>query len=134
VPVWPVTLLKWQLSIVYGFAVISKINVVYLSGAVLAANLVHGPLGRFPQWVGSPRWMGAAALVSILVETALATGLWMPRWRRPTIVLGAAFHLLLVFLFPMNQRPGLTVFALEMFGLYALFPGQRRSSASRGHG
>lgn len=121
VPAWPVALLKIQLSIVYAFAAISKVNMVYLSGAVLAANMIHGPLRRFPQLVDSPEWMCAAASASILVETALATGLWIPRWRKPLIVGGIAFHVLLIIVFPANQRPGLAVFTFEMIGLYVLF-------------
>lgn len=122
VPAWPIALLKLQLSTVYMYAAISKCNVVYLSGAVLGNNLLHGPLGRFPQLVDSAAWMAGTAMVSVLVEAALATGMWVRRWRDAWVMAGTVFHLGLVVLFPANQRPGLVVFSLEMFGLYLLFP------------
>lgn len=78
-------LLLWrtQLSALYGFAALSKLNEAYLSGTVLTEALVL-PL-PLPAVVG-----GGAAL--IVVEALLAVTPWVPRLRVPGAVVAAAVH------------------------------------------
>lgn len=119
IPAWPVTLLKLQLSIVYGFAAIAKINAVYLSGGTLAAD-IRG--GMIPLPSAMLRWevLAPAAMLSILVEAYLAGAFWIPRLRRSAVVLGVLLHV--GFIVTMPVPLALSVFAVEMISLYALFP------------
>jgi hypothetical protein len=100
-PMWPVRLMQFQLSALYGVNALTKSTPEYLSGEVLAAlssarsnflvDLSSGYLS-----VGSvavPVWMLAA--VTVLVEYWLAVGWWIPRCRRLTAVVGIGFHLFL---------------------------------------
>lgn len=118
IPAWPVTLLKLQLSIVYGFAAIAKINAVYLSGGTLAAD-IRG--GMIPLPSSMLRWevLAPAAMLSILIEAYLAGAFWIPRLRRSAVVLGVLLHVGFIVTMPVPLQ--LTVFAVEMISLYALF-------------
>lgn len=118
VPLWPVTLLKLQVTIVYGFAALAKLNLVYVSGAVLNAQLGWGSILPFPD--GLRRWevMSVLALLSILTEAFLAVALWSPRLRSVGFGLGLAFHIAIVL--GMDPAAELIVFSLLMFSLYLL--------------
>ncbi len=119
VPGWPVLLLKLQISIVYGYAVIAKLNASFVSGSVLATHLrpdgpltVPAPLVTFPV-------MYALSLVALFTEGFLAVALWLPRARRSAFAVGLALHLgMVVMLSPPFE---LTIFALETLALYILF-------------
>jgi hypothetical protein len=116
VPRWPVLLLQAELSIVYAFAALTKINPAYLSGVVLAQFL---PIDALPLVV-----VRALAILSILTEALLAVGLWFSWSRRYTLVLGIGFHLMIML--TGGPAPGIpdvrfTIFALLTVALYALF-------------
>lgn len=118
VPAWPVTLLQVQLSVVYGFAALAKLNAHYLSGGLLAGFL-QGGLVSFPDVWRVPAVMAPLAVASVTVEAGLALALWSPRWRRPAAVGGVVFHLAI--LLTMQPALQLAVFGLEMVALYPLF-------------
>jgi hypothetical protein len=120
VPGWPVTLLKLQVSIVYAFAALAKINAEYLSGTTLALSAGAGALRLVPE-PGSWSAVGGA-LLSIALEAFLAVALWMPRWRGVAFAAGAALHAAMIVLLPGAVRWQLVVFAIEMGALYLLFP------------
>jgi Vitamin K-dependent gamma-carboxylase len=111
VPGWPVTLLRWQLTLLYLFAALSKLNPAFLSGAVLVEQLP-----RFAAYPDVLRW---ASWLGLALEAWLAVGLWWPRTRRRTLVLGVLFHsTVLLFMVPKAE---LLVFGLVSLGLYRLF-------------
>lgn len=126
VPAWPVFLLRCQLTITYGFAVVAKLNSVYLSGAVLAVYMhrQYGPLTLPANWFDVSVLMPLAVL-TVVVEAGLALALWVPRWRRPALLTGLALHTGIPLMFA--GGPGavgvlwLTAFSLLMAGLYATF-------------
>jgi hypothetical protein len=107
------------LTIVYGFTALAKINPLYVSGSIIVSVL------RIDGWLAVPTaWhrvevMSAFALLSILTEVLLALGFWSPRLRLPTAIVGVGFHALIVLW--MDLPLALTMFALEMFGLYLAF-------------
>jgi len=129
VPGWPVTLLKLQVSIVYAFAALAKINAEYLSGTTLALSAGAGSL-RFVPEPGSRAAVGGA-LVSIALEAFLAVALWVPRWRGAAFAAGAALHAAMIALLPDAVRWQLVVFAIEMGALYLLFPDHEPWVAAR---
>jgi hypothetical protein len=119
VAAWPVFLLRCQLTIVYGFTALAKINPLYISGSIIVSVL------RLDGWLAVPAaWhrvevMSTFALLSILTEVVLALAFWSPRLRLPAVVVGVGFHALIVLW--MDLPLALTMFALEMFGLYLAF-------------
>ena len=111
---WPILLLKLQLSIVYLFAALSKLNSQYLSGFMLAANFRKSLM--FP-----PRVLSAFAAASILVEVFLAFALWSMRLRKAAVIIGIALHAGMVFLLAPPVMAQLALFAVECLALYPLF-------------
>jgi len=124
---WPVWLLRLQVSIVYGFAALSKINLTFLSGSVVASYLRReGPLAVPDAW-RSVEPMMVLAVLAILLEAFVAVSLWSPRWRAAGLVAALALHVgISGWLSPTYQ---LTVFSLLMLPLLLVFldaaPGSR---------
>lgn len=127
VSTWPVALLMLQLSIVYGFSALAKLNPSYLSGSVMASYLrTDGPLSIPEAW-RTFQPMLVLSIVAVLAEGLLAIGLWLPHWRRNAFVVGLGLHLSIVLTF---QPPlQFAVFALATLAPYVLFlqaaPGSR---------
>ncbi|MEZ4522722.1 MAG: HTTM domain-containing protein [Thermomicrobiales bacterium] len=117
----PLTLLRWQMSIVYFFAAVSKINIIYISGLIVAGNLQHGWLLQLPDPLFRWEAMLPIAVGSICLELFLAVAFWIPRYRPVAFRIGVAFHLAIVLFFPFNAVLQLIVFALTMDSLYLLF-------------
>jgi len=111
------TLLRAQLSIVYGFGALTKVNGTYLSGEVLEVWLARSPLFG---GLALPTWMlVSAAVLSVLCEGFLAVGLWFVRTRVVAVVVGIAFHAGILIAVP--DGPTLAIYAGTMFALYWLF-------------
>lgn len=130
IPAWPAVLMKLELTIVYGFSAVAKLNPAYLSGSMLVDVLREPGLLAVPDaWV-TPGRLAPWAWASILLELVLAVGLWLPRWRRPVALLGIAFHTLVVL--TLNPAVELIVFATESLAVYRLFfidPPERPAAA-----
>jgi predicted DCC family thiol-disulfide oxidoreductase YuxK len=121
IPGWPIFLLKAQLTLVYGFSAIAKLNLTYISGVIIFASLRDtGPLA-FPQALRTPPVMAGVAVASIAAELFLAMALWSVHWRRVAVVVGILFHIGLVMLMLPSQTVLLLVFGVAMTSLYLLF-------------
>ncbi len=118
-PGWATWLLQVQVSVVYLFAGLSKLNANYLSGSVIAASLrTAGPLAIPAGW-RSQQPMMALAVLSICLELLVAAGLWSRRWRAAALVGGLSLHVgVSAWLVPTEQ---LVIFSLVMLPLYLLF-------------
>ncbi|HEX2180399.1 MAG TPA: HTTM domain-containing protein [Actinomycetota bacterium] len=114
VPGWPALLMRFQVSVVYGFAMLSKLTPAYLSGLVLATNLRLPGLQSVP-----PPVFAMVAILSVLTEAFLAMGLWSSRYRPVAVVVGLGFHLTI--LLTMRILPDLLTFALLMSAGYIAF-------------
>lgn len=111
VPWWPQLLMMTQLSICYFFAAVSKISLVFLSGAPLSLWV----------WAALPWWaFMLLAIVTVVVELYLAFGLWARSTRVKAVILGVALHLGIVTLMRDETVP-LIAFAVTCLGLYWLF-------------
>lgn len=117
---WPVVLIMAQISIVYGFSALTKINDDFLSGSVMAGVLRDG-LVPFPSSLRTPAFLSSMALVVIAVELFIALFLWSRRFRPYAFLLGLGLHVSIVLL--MADTGELTVFGLEMLAVYPLFLG-----------
>jgi predicted DCC family thiol-disulfide oxidoreductase YuxK len=128
VPAWPAFLLRIQISIVYAYAALAKVNTVYLSGSVVASYLrTDGFLGLPAEWRAFAP-MFVLSLLAILSEAFLAVALWIPRWRPTAFVVGLGLHAAItVWLVPTYQ---LFIYSLVILPLYLLFiPSVRGSYA-----
>ena len=97
---WPLQLFRCQLSIVYLFTAVSKINTDFLSGLVayelLHNSVVHLPL---PAGLDHTAWfLGPMAAVTLVGEAVLAVALWSPRWRRLAFAVSLPLHVGMTFL------------------------------------
>jgi len=125
---------RWLVSIVYGFAALTKLNVTYLSGLVLSANLGTGPV-PLPEALNVWWLLSGLAILSVIVEAFLAVALWLPRWRREAVIVGVSLHAGILAL--MSPWWNLLVFGALMISLYSAFVADPaagrtdRSSATR---
>lgn len=126
VATWPMTLIKIQASIVYGFAGLTKLNSEFLDGTVLAGSLGKG-LIPVPEALVASSTMGILAIGAIVTELFLATALWRDRLRPTAIALGFSFHAAItLFMAPTVE---LFVFSLLMLSMYPLFLDRRPIAA-----
>lgn len=106
----PVLLILTQISVVYLFTAIAKLNPVYLSGAVIDGTSILGLPAPGPM---------VLAWASIALEFFLAGALL---WRRTTtvaVILGAGFHFTIAA--TLRDPFALWAFSLMMIGTYPLF-------------
>ena len=121
VPAWPVWLLKYQLSVVYLFAAVTKIVPTYLSGAVLFLTLKKEGFFAFPQPLRTLPVLSILAAASIMVEIFLALALWSPKYRKVGAITGALFHTALTLLIISDATLQLVVFSLAVLAIYPLY-------------
>lgn len=110
-PWWPQLLVMTQITAVYLFAGLSKINEIYLSGEILAQHLTGITLFQ-PVF-------GALAAGSVIVEVVLAFALWQPRTRAVACVVGVTMHASIAGLF--GDPWILGAFGLLTVSAYPLF-------------
>lgn len=119
VPGWPVWLLCAQVTIVYGFAALAKLNPDFLSGSVIAVYLRReGPLA-VPDGFRSLEPMLVLSILAICSEAFLAFALWSPRRRPAAMVVGLGLHLFIAGW--LSPTIALFVFGLLTLSLYPLF-------------
>ncbi|MEX0864419.1 MAG: HTTM domain-containing protein [Acidimicrobiia bacterium] len=115
---WAVQLIPLQISILYIFTGLTKLNPDFLSGQVLAEAL-RGGLISFPESLRTPAFLSALAVTAVLVEVFLAFALWLPRYRPVAYLLGIGLHLSITLF--MSGTGELVVFSLLMFATYPIF-------------
>lgn len=113
---WPILLLQIQLSLVYFFAAVTKLNSVYLSGYMLGANLRR----NMPAIVFNPRLLSVMSVMSIVVELTLAVSFWFKDLRKGAVVLGVLFHFTIVATLAPAVAAQLAVFSAACIAIYPL--------------
>ena len=110
----PVFLIAFQVSVMYSFTAIQKINPGFLAGSVLQRSLIFGNLIPGPV-------LPVLAVVVILIELFLAAALWMKELRSWAFFVGFGLHAVIpVLLVPVYLRD-LIVFSTATLGLYFAF-------------
>jgi hypothetical protein len=126
VPGWPAFLLQAQVAVVYGFAMLSKLNGDWFGGDVLEANMVRiGPFD-LPSLLEREGVYVALAVGTVLVEGFLAFAFYVRPLQPVAVVVGLAFHLSIVLTvdrWSPYAAIGFTVFGLEMVALYVVCVG-----------
>lgn len=114
VALWAVTLGKAQISIVYFYTALAKINPYFLSGELLTGSMRH-----LPQALKTPVLMQALSYGVVAGELFLAFGMWFPRTRIWALLAGVAMHLGI----PIMIHPYmvLIVFSTAAIGSYGFF-------------
>ena len=121
---WPILLLKIQVSIVYFYAALLKVNPQYLSGAMLASFWPFNTLARLPGGWSATQFLPFLAVASILTELFLSVALWLPRLRWLALPVGIGFHLMIIYTggaTPGEPDIAFAIFALVTVAPYALF-------------
>jgi hypothetical protein len=94
---WGLRMLQMQVSMLYAFSVIAKLHGdTWQDGSAVGRAVQLGDLQRLVVPEGIATSVTVAALLTygtIVVETALAIGLWMPRARYVVMALGVSIHL-----------------------------------------
>jgi hypothetical protein len=124
IPEWPILLLKIQISIVYFYAALLKINPQYLSGAMLSSFWPFSDLAALPGGLSTAQVLPLIAAASILIELFLSVALWVPRLRWLALLVGIGFHLMIIYTggtTPGEPDIAFAIFALVTVGPYALF-------------
>ncbi len=133
-PVWPLRLLQFQLSVIYGVNAPYKTTPEFLSGRVLEdlsrlpnflVDLTEGFL-RVGAWSVPVAWL---AVGTVLVEYWLAVGLWFRRTLFFTILLGVGFHLTLKFVMRIHMLDIVTIFLYFAFLAVAVNSERREKSS-----
>ncbi len=115
---WPLVLMKVQISVVYLFAAFTKFHGEYLSGRVLAGQVGHGVV-PIPDSLKTGQIFMTLAISSILIEIFLAIYLWHPERRFLAVGAGVLLHATIPFL--MQPFLQLSVFSAIMLSSYLLF-------------
>jgi predicted DCC family thiol-disulfide oxidoreductase YuxK len=111
IPSWPVILIGIQLSIVYFYTAIAKINPVFLGGDIIQGS-VH-----LPPSLRRPGVVVAMAVATVTIELFLVFGLWLRRLRPWAFLLGFCLHGSITVL----MGPALWIFSLMTLSAYAVF-------------
>jgi hypothetical protein len=114
---WPILLLQIQLSLVYFFAAVTKLNSVYLKGYMLGSNLRK----ELPAVVFTPGMLTTLAVASIVIELFLAAAFWVRSFRKSAVLVGVLFHLGMVLTITPLVAIQLIVFAVACIAIYPLF-------------
>lgn len=118
IPRWPILLIKLQVSIVYGFAALTKLNQDFLSGLVLAGT-IDGGLVELPHALRTPTVLSLVATAAVATELFVAVFLWSRAFRPWAFLLGGGLHLAITLL--IGPTLELLVFSLVMLSTYPLF-------------
>lgn len=121
VPAWPITLWKLQISIMYFYAAVAKLNKEFLEGEVLAMFWpTTGALGFLASW-RTPQLLQPLAWLSVALEFFLAGALWLRGLRKLALFLGISLHLGMVLMVSQENPLGIIEFALATLPPYLLF-------------
>ena len=120
-PYWPIRLIQFQLSFLYGVNAIAKTTPSYLSGDILQGmsimlpdfilDLSSGMLELGPLVIP----VFVLAVSSVLIEYILAIGFWFKKTRIPTAVLGIVFHISLIWVIKIGILDWASLFLYPAF-------------------
>lgn len=118
VPAWPLTLMAVQVSLVYGFTALAKMNGRFLAGDVLGHYFEQAVLPT----PAPEALFGALAIATVVAELFIAVALWSRRLRPVAFAVAGPLHLGMLFATTtVLQLYAVALFAALMYVLFAAF-------------
>ncbi len=117
VPRWAATLIMLQLTSVYLFAALTKVNEGFLSGAVMESAFEPSMLERVERLMP----LTALAPLAVTTELFLAFAFWHQRTRFMALPVALGFHALNVVIMGRGGAFNLSIFALVMLSMMLVF-------------
>lgn len=117
VPRWAVTLIMLQLTSVYFFAALSKLNDGFLSGAVIERSFEPSMRDRIEQVIS----LEFLAVLAIGTELFLAFIFWSARGRLFALPVALGFHIVNVAIMDRGIAINLSIFALIMLSMMLVY-------------
>lgn len=115
-PMWAITLICWQVSLLYFWGAYNKSYYAFLIGSRMENYFMYYYTGSDrPDALWWKVFMVASGAGSIFFEYLLAFGLWVRRWQVWLIPAGILFHLGIYYTLPVST------FSLTMAVLYLAF-------------
>jgi predicted DCC family thiol-disulfide oxidoreductase YuxK len=123
VPVWPVRLIQLQVSVVYFYSAIGKLNPDFLSGNVIFYRSNEAMLLPNLDAVAYPILFASLSILTIATELFISISLWIPRLRQIAFGLGLTIHLSMISFITPSPKDilRLMIFALLTLSCYLLF-------------
>ncbi|MBC8135068.1 MAG: HTTM domain-containing protein, partial [Fibrella sp.] len=119
VPSWLVLLLRWQLSMLYFWGAVNKLNITFLSGEILAQHLPTIVLAWIRSTGIEDGILASLAVLTVSGELFLAVGIWLPRFRYLVFVAGLVIHLGMIAMFSQSfVATQIQIFAIASLTLY----------------
>lgn len=120
---WPVRLIQFQVSVVYAFSALGKLNGDFLLGNVVYYRLRDALLLPTESIRASIPIFAMISIAAVLAELFIATALWIPRLQRAAFGLGLALHFSMIIMLTNTPQRGLrlALFALLSLSSYVLF-------------
>lgn len=118
-----VTLIRVQISVIYAFSALAKVNQDFLPGNSLYYHARHAFAVPEAGMIGWAPLFAGMAVGAILLELFLAAGLWFARVRPAAFVIGLALHGGMVLILSQGIRgvTRLTIFAVLALSCCLLF-------------
>jgi hypothetical protein len=123
VAAWPLWLIQFQVSVVYGFSALGKLNSDFLLGNVVYYRLSDALMFPADLLIPSLPLFTAVSVGTVVAEIFIAVGLWIERIRSTAFALGLGLHLLMIVMLTNTPQRGLrlALFALLTLSSYILF-------------
>jgi predicted DCC family thiol-disulfide oxidoreductase YuxK len=100
---WPLTLLGFQMSAVYGFGALAKLSLDFVTGTVLFAVFAQQPITSLAGgWLLDASVLVPLSILVIAAELVLSIGPWFPRARSTVLAVAGPLHLGMLFLLPLS--------------------------------
>lgn len=113
---WGSRLVALQVSLVYFWGAVDKLQPGFVSGARMQHHWIHYyGLSDYPSWTYFPPAAQAVAWTTIGLEFILAVSLWIPRLQPASILAGIVFHFGLFQLLPVGT------FSVAMYLFYLAY-------------
>ena len=130
--VWPRWMMRIQLSVVYGYAGLQKVNSEFLSGDALDAymSMAIGPLAPAARALSGTALVQPMAYSVVMVELAMALLVWSKRTRTIAFAVALPLHIaMLLVAYNGIELYGIVLFAVLTFTLLSAWvdvaPGAR---------
>ncbi len=123
IPAWPVRLIQFQISVVYAFSALGKLNGDFLFGNVVYYRLRDTLLLPTESVTASVPIFATISIAAVMAELFIAAALWIPWLQRAAFALGLALHSSMIVMLTNTPQRGLrlALFALLSLSSYVLF-------------